>query len=132
MIRLLSQNSDFGALSSIHKENRYWLNQAFATAGDHFQVFSQQTTDVLVPYGEGASLIAALCSQRARQDVSYCQSLLIQAKPYTVSLYDHQLRRLSENGGVQEYDLFRAVLPAFYDDSTGVTLEAGSSSFLEV
>ena len=132
MIKLLSQNNDFCAFDPFRKNKRFWLNQAFATAGTHFQVFSNQTTDVLVPYREGNTIISALYSQRAKQDLAYCQELLTKAKPYTVSLYDHQLRRLGENGGLQNSGLFCAVLPDFYDDFIGIIPEAGENLFLEV
>lgn len=43
----------------------FYLRQAFKTAGQHFSVFEEETTDILVPYEEGRRLLAELDSERA-------------------------------------------------------------------
>ena len=74
----------------------YSLRQSFKTAGQAFSVFDENTTDVIVPYGEGKELIAELCSARAEYDDAYRRGLLKKAGDYTVSLYQYQKRRLEE------------------------------------
>lgn len=123
LVDLLARNQALGAHAAVWREQRYWLNQAFHTAGAAFRVFSSQTFDVLVPYRAGADLISALGSQRAEHDLSFCKSLLEQAKPYTVSVYDHQLRRLAQAGGLCRLNTVQTVLPGFYDDQTGFCLD---------
>ena len=113
---------------------KFGLHQAFQEAGAAFQVFSQDTTDVLVPYGEGAEIIAELGSSAVRQDWKKQKELLEQAKPYTVSLYQYQLELLEKQHGLTAY-LDGAVLalnPEFYSDETGLTLEANDPGLLEV
>lgn len=76
------------------------LNQAFATAGECFEVFDEGQTDVIVPYGDGASLIDAMNSARGAHDLAYGRALLGQAKGFTVSLFSYQLKRLLDAGAV--------------------------------
>ncbi len=113
---------------------QFGLHQAFKEAGAAFQVFDQDTTDVLVPYGEGAKIIAELGSAAVRQDWKKQKELLEQAKPYTVSLYQYQLELLEKQHGLTAY-LDGAVLalnPEFYSDETGLILESGDPGLLEV
>ena len=58
LLDLLSVNRVFR--SRCQTAGAYILGQAFQTAGKRFRVFEDNTTDVLVPFGEGAQLIAAL------------------------------------------------------------------------
>ena len=76
-------------------DTSYYFRQAFRLAGSLFQVFEENTTDVIVPYGKGAELISSLCGERAKHDFDYLKGLLEQAKPYTVSLYQYQFDRLA-------------------------------------
>lgn len=90
LFSLLSLNSQYA------QEHPYYFNQAFRLAGSLFKVFEENTTDVVVPYGEGEALISDLCSEKAQRDPAYLRSLLEDAKPYTVSLYQYQIDRLNE------------------------------------
>ncbi len=129
---LLSVNDTYAAGQPDLKE--FYLHQAFKTAGDAFQVFSQETTDVLVPYGEGAKLIADLGSAAVQQDWKKQKALLEQAKRYTVSLYRYQLELLEKQDGLGAY-LDGAVLalnPEFYNKETGLTLEPDGFALQEV
>lgn len=79
------------------QDQPYYFRQAFRLAGSLFQVFEENTTDVVVPYEEkGKALIQDLCSEKAKQNPNYLRSLLEEAKPYTVSLYQYQINRLNE------------------------------------
>ena len=50
-----------------------------------------RNTDVLVPYGEGKTLIEELGSERARYDLYYRKELLEQSKPYCAALFQYCL-----------------------------------------
>ena len=113
---------------------QFGLHQAFRTAGCAFQVFDQETTDVLVPYGEGAAIIEALGSSTVQRDWKRQKELLEQAKPYTVSLYQYQKELLEKQHGLAAY-LDGCVLvlsPEFYHKETGLTLESSNLELLEV
>ena len=51
------------------------------------------------------------------------KALLQKAKAYSVSLYDYELQKLSEQGALTAVcgGLANAILPDYYDDGTGVT-----------
>jgi CRISPR-associated endonuclease/helicase Cas3 len=131
MVDLLSRNHAFGERVAIYRENRYFLNQAFKTAGDAFSVFSNRTTDVLTPYHEGEALIAELSGEGVWHDAVRCKALLDRAKAYTVSLYDYQIYCLND-GGVYPLPDALALQPQFYDERAGVVIEPGSLDFMEV
>jgi CRISPR-associated endonuclease/helicase Cas3 len=115
-------------------DSGFALNQAFKTAGSLFQVFDDNTEDVLVPYGEGEQVIATLCSDRAKHDPAYLQSCLDRSKPYTVSLFRYQKERLKDQGGLYTVcdDKVLVLQPQFYDEHTGFLQDPGQDQFLEV
>lgn len=128
LFSLLSDNRTYWDDNSPF-HGRFMLNQAFHTAGAAFTVFDSDTVDVVVPYGEGAELIKELAGH-STSDIAFLRQWVTQAKAYTVSLYSHQLRALSDvigvYGGVY-------VLPAeYYDDKTGFTMKPGLFDLLEV
>lgn len=108
---------------------RFMLNQAFRMAGDAFAVFDSDTQDVVVPYGEGKALIAELAAQNA-PDVAFLLRWISQAKPYTVSLYNYQIRVL--NSALTEYSGMLVLSPEYYDEKIGFTMKPGEFDFLEV
>lgn len=107
----------------------FFLNQAFALAGAAFEVFDSSTRELVVPYGGGAELIAELAGQRS-PDAGYLAGWLRRAKPFTVSVYDHQLARLGN--AVTEYAGIAVLAPGFYDEDTGLSTRPVQQSFLEV
>lgn len=129
---LLSLNSSFADEDCDGIED-YCLYQAFHTAGQAFSVFDEDTTDVLVPYGDGRRLIEELCSRRAEQDIAYRQALLKQAGSYSVSLYRYQKKRLEQLGALQPLcgGCALALREGCYNEITGVT-EENTQSFWEV
>ena len=82
------------------EENRtYILHQPFKTAGDLFQVFDQNTTDILVPYGKGKLLIERLLRQSGRSGGwGEYEALLRDLKLFTISVYDWQKQKLEQAG----------------------------------
>ena len=72
--------------------------QSFRTAGQYFNVFDNDSVDVLVPFEKGKTLIAQLEQCNASKDIRKIKELLKKAKKYTVSIYDTQFQRLQEKG----------------------------------
>ncbi|MDD3193856.1 MAG: CRISPR-associated helicase Cas3' [Oscillospiraceae bacterium] len=128
LYQLLSDNAYFASGCSENQDAmQFYLRQAFQTAGQAFQVFDEDTTDVLVPYGQGAELAKELGSGWAKYDLAAVKELLDQAKPYTVSLYRGQLNRLEREGAL--YPLANGSIltldPRYYDkNGVGVLSEA--------
>lgn len=116
------------------KENscRFFMQQAFDTAGKHFRVFGADTMDVLVPYGEGREIITALGSEKAAHDIGYLLELTRQAKPYTVALFSYQQKALAEKGAVYTVcdGAFYVLQPEYYHDHVGLTMEGTSCDIL--
>jgi CRISPR-associated endonuclease/helicase Cas3 len=110
------------------------LNQAFREAGKLFQVFDDSTQDVLVPHRDGRQVIADLCSEQASRDAGFLQDCLERAKPYAVSLFSYQRDRLKDQGGLYAVCGGKVLVlqSKFYDEHTGLRLEAGQNQFLEV
>lgn len=100
---------DSPTLFSLLSDNAAWLpekdrsaaqfmfHQAFASAGTAFSVFDNETTDMIVPYGNGEAVITDLLSECAKYDMAFVQERLRKAKGYTVSLYAYQKKILEEN-----------------------------------
>lgn len=131
LYEMLSHNSVFRAKGQ--NAVFHTICQAFRSAGDSFQVFDQENTDVLVPYGEGKTLIEELGSERARYDLYYRKELLEQSKPYCAALFQYQLRQLEEGHGLEPLcgDAILSVLPEFYNTHTGIDFSGGNQSFWE-
>ena len=126
LFALLSLNSQYA------QERPYYFNQAFRLAGALFKVFEEHTTDVVVPYEKGSMLISDLCSEKVQQDPAYLRSLLEDAKPYTVSLYQHQIDRLSEEHSLIPLQGGVLGLSGHYHAETGFSLEESNLDFLGV
>ncbi len=133
---LLGANEKY-ADGNFAETGQFFLQQAFKTAGESFQVFDQNTEDVLVPYADGKQLRArliALSESKAPWDYNVLRQLLEQAKPFTVSLFQYQLDQLTAQGAL--IPLFGgkvfALTDGFYDENTGFSLKQGMSDLWEV
>ena len=94
LFELLSTNMQFLSNAS----SPYMLNQAFRTAGEWFEVFDSSSESVLVPFGEGKSIIGELPEKLPRYDLSHVATLLENAKPYTISVTSGQIERMQKKG----------------------------------
>lgn len=132
MFDLLSQNVQFRARCA-RADHPSGMVQAFKTAGDAFRVFDDSTTDVLVPYGEGEAVIAALGSEKAKHDPVFCKEQLLRGKRCTVSLFNYQLRSLQQKEVIAPLcdGVALALLPSAYDENTGVRFHDMQNEFLE-
>lgn len=102
----------------------YFLHQAFREAGEQFRVFSEDTTDLIVPFGEGASLLGALCAMDLKHRTLAAERIVRGLRPFSVSVYRRQLARLEAVGAIEiiqpdALDLW-AVRPGFYDPLMGL------------
>lgn len=104
------------------KELPLFLVNSYGTAAQHFQVIDQQTTSVLVPFGDGEEIIADLNGNETIEDLSH---LLRKSQQYTVNLYKHELEELERNGGLET--VFNGQLYVLkkgaYNEKYGVDLE---------
>ena len=130
---LLADNPKY-ADANCAEVDHYFLRQAFRLAGQLFQVFDQDTTDILVPYGKGRELREALIAASEAhgcRDYPYMKELLEEAKLYSVSLFQYQLDQLIQqkalislfDGGVH------TLADGFYDENTGFSIRNGTTDF---
>ena len=112
------------------QDQPYFFRQAFRLAGSLFQVFEENTADVVVPYGQGEQLIQELCGEQAGRDPGYLRSLLEAAKPYTVSLYQYQIDRLNEEHGLIPLQGGALGLNGHYHAETGFSMGESDLEFL--
>lgn len=125
---MLSDNRSF-----IKSDSPYFLNQAYKTAGLHFSVFDEDTTDVIVPHGKGVEYAQDLFSDRAERDWTYLDGLIGRLKPYTVSIYSYQKEQLESLGALIKTKTGILVLrPEWYDASLGLLSKQPGADFWEV
>ena len=129
---LLSDNKDFW----FHCDNKdkYTVVQAFCTAGENFRVFEDNSIDILVPYGKGVELIADLCSERAKHNFVYCKEKLEESKRFTISLYEHEIKKLWQKGGLKSIwdDAILVLNSTFYSSELGFCHEGNNFEFMGV
>ena len=129
--RLLSDN-EFRAKKSegYRSPARLMLRQSFRAACSRFEVIPEQTRAVLVPFMEGAELIAALNGRHTMREE---MQLLRRAQAYSVSLYPGDYDRLcradalysvGESGAV-------AVEEGYYNEESGLLFEQDNLSLLQ-
>ena len=117
--------------------SRPYLLQSFQTAGDAFKLIAE-TQGIVVPYGPGGKeVVSALC---ASYDLEAEWQLLRKAQKYTVSVYDHQFRKLRDAGAIYELQQgaeqkgagVYCLHPQFYDKRFGLSPEPGIMEDLNV
>ncbi|MDN3542923.1 CRISPR-associated helicase Cas3' [Kinneretia asaccharophila] len=102
LLNLLSRNhAAVDEFSSRHDSApNLFFRQAFMTAARAFKAIDAPTQGVIVPYGEaGRALVADLC---AAYDVELEFTLLRAAQQFTVNVFPHVLRKLSDAGALHE------------------------------
>ena len=133
---LLSDNPKY-ADQNCSQVDRYFLRQAFQTAGHLFQVFDEDTTEILVPYGKGRTLREALLKELQGYDPKNWEAigqLLREAKGYSISVYHYQWEQLQQLGAVTSLldDSIHILSDGFYDEQTGFSIQTGKNGFQEV
>ena len=136
LYHLLADNPRYADANCAQAE-RYLLRQAFRLAGGLFQVFDEDTSALLVPYGKGRELQNPLRNAAqvyGQKDWAVIRGCIDGAKGYCVSVYRYQLERLESLGAV--ISLFDGGIlllsDGFYNEHTGFSLEAGTRDFQEV
>lgn len=109
--------------------SKFSMTQAFRTAGALFQVFDNNTLDLIVPYKEGKSLIEQLLAY-SEPEPAFLADWLKQARPYTISVYEHQLGTLDQ--AVAQHSGIAILNPDFYNLDTGLSTQPQKHDFLEV
>lgn len=130
MYDLLSGNNE--AVNAFVGRNGYkpklMLRQAFKTAGNNFQVIDQNTTGVIVPYGEGKNLITLI---NGECNLSELKKYLKRAQQFSVNLFDTDKRKLEDMRAIIELKCgaILALRDEFYKEDVGVTFEAAPMEF---
>ena len=134
LFNMLSSNICFKDAAFDDSFSRFTLCQAFKTAGEHFSVFDDNTTDILVPYEQGANYITDLCALCEPYPLNKLSELLQNAKPYTVSIFAWQKNKLQEQGALVSLCGGRilALQDGYYDPAVGLVTEQQELPFLEV
>lgn len=108
------------------------FTQAFKSAGKAFEVFEQDTTEVVVPYKKGRDLIRNLFSDEAKFNLAYCKKLISECRGYTVSIYEYQKKHLLENGGITYIESCGTYVmtDGYYSDEIGIVMETSAEDFI--
>ena len=126
---LLSANTKY-ADKDFKYAGKYFMRQAFKTAGMSFQVFDDDSEDVIVPYGAGRLLIDELYSMQTGAYAFPPNGWLEKVKPYTVSVYNWQKEKIGN--GIETVEGVFVLQEKYYNAVTGLMTEGGMSEFLEV
>lgn len=108
------------------RTGKFFMRQAFKTAGTVCnKVFDDEKTDVIVPYdGTAKEVIANLTSAKGIQDIAYMKAQLALLRPYTVSLFEHEIQGLRRDQRIDE-SRFSGVIfldKSAYNDAFGVSV----------
>ena len=102
------------------------LRQSFKTACEEFEVFDQKTIDIIVPFDtESKGIIKELCAIK-ESDFKEITRILNKLKPYTVNIYENQLKKLNEQHVITstlEETIFILDDERYYDGILGLVLE---------
>lgn len=131
---LLSMMSDNITYYTDKTGGGYILRTALKTAGRLFSVFDEDTTAVLVPYGDGAQEIDKLMELYAQKDYDALRRQIRLVKAYSVTVYPFAMKKLLEENAVHAVcdGTFWILDPDFYSEETGIiyTKEENSCSIL--
>jgi len=130
MYDLLSANNE--GCNEFNSRNGYKsklrLKQGFKTAGNNFQVIDQNTTGVIVPYGEGEELITLINGQCSLGEL---KQYLRKAQQFSVNIYETDKRKLEQLGGLigLKDNAIIALRKEFYTEDAGITFENAPMEF---
>ncbi len=130
MYDLLSGNNEAANAFKGRNGNKseLMLKQAFKTAGNNFQVIDQNTTGVIVPYGDGKTLITLI---NGNCSLSELKQYLKRAQQFSVNLFETDKRKLKEMGGLigLKGGAILALREEFYKEDVGVTFDHAPMEF---
>lgn len=116
----------YGLLNQHDVADGYFLAQQLKTAGKYFNVFDNNTVEMIVPYGKGQDVISELNSEKAMYNLAYAEEAIKQATGYTVTCYQYQIDILKKDAAVIYNDCFGIYIlndSAYYDDKLGLNLD---------
>ncbi len=101
------------------KELLYKPECEFEEAANKFHLIDDQTTSVIVNWGESADL----CQQLASQGPTY--SLMKKLAQYTVNIRERDFQKLQGIGAIEEpfENIYIITNPCFYKSDTGLTID---------
>lgn len=111
-------------------QNRLMMYQAFKTAGKNFEVIARGTTGVVVPYGQGKTIIKELLDVSRDGDI---KGMLRRTQRFSVNLYARQIERLGNMGAIHFVEDIGVWVMAegFYHENLGIIYD-GVFEYLEV
>lgn len=127
LLDFLSLNKHWFAL--LNKSAIKNCAQAFKTAGKKFEVISDETEGIIVPYDDKAKeIIAVLNSGITPAEQA---KLLRQAQKYTVNIYPQLFDRIGKSGGIYELRCGAFALDErYYNKQFGITDEPSEQELL--
>lgn len=120
ILHLISTNKNVNA-EIVPEYSKYFMHQAFKTAGGLFNVFDESSIDVIVPFHNGKEIIADILTVK-NYDFTKLKELLDEAKLYTVSLFAWQKNNLEKQGAIVFIETAGVYIlqEGYYDDFTGL------------
>lgn len=102
-----------------------FLKAALETTAKYFNVIEDNTTSMIVPYGEGKDIIAQLNSNQQMDELS---SLLKSAQQYSIQVYPQVFQELvNAQALVSHFDgMIYELKEGFYDEEYGLNLQGNS------
>ncbi|MBW4084012.1 CRISPR-associated helicase Cas3' [Paenibacillus sp. S150] len=102
-----------------------FLVNSYRTAAEYFEVIDNRSISVVVPYGEGKDIIAALNGAERIEDFG---RLLRKAQQFTVNLFPYEVEELDNNGGLATCldGQMRVLKEGAYNDEYGVNVNNDS------
>ncbi|WP_210367064.1 CRISPR-associated helicase Cas3' [Bacillus sp. REN3] len=122
----VSRNQNTYRHAYFHKNDKrdipLFLVNSYKTAAENFKVIDQMTTSVIVPFGEGKEIIADFNGSERIEDLSL---LLRRSQQYTINLFEHEKRKLTQNQGLISLmeGKVLALADSAYNQEYGLNLE---------
>ena len=104
-------------------EKKNFMNQAYKTAGQAYQVIDDYSFGVIVPYGKGEEIIERIQEASDFSEIKECIRL---AQRYTVSVRQNLLEKyqgLIQPVSEKTPELYMAAAPGAYSEEKGITGE---------
>ena len=105
------------------EERKNFMNQAYKTAGQAYQVIDDYSFGVIVPYGKGEEIIERIQEASDFSEIKECIRL---AQRYTVSVRQNLLEKyqgLIQPVSEKTPELYMAAAPGAYSEEKGITGE---------
>ncbi|MCD5001105.1 CRISPR-associated helicase Cas3' [Enterococcus saccharolyticus] len=117
--------------SKFGKNYSLFFSSSMSTSAKNFEVISNMTKSVIVPYGYGKEIIAELNSYRSVEDFS---KLMKTAQLYTINLYNYEFNLLEKQKAILPYlgDSVYVLVDNYYSKEHGLSLQGDvEMEFLE-